>query len=257
MNKPSTRDADSDLALWAFFVGACAVTWACAAPMTVAVLRHEAPSEGAMSLAGLSAFGPTIAAVAVTAKWGRVRRIFGPWRTPLLWLVLALAIPIGINLLAKLIALGFGGAPPQWFYPPFRPEHWAALVVFPIGEEIGWRGYAQPRMVRRFGAVRGSALVGLGWLVWHAMYVVSPDTGELMWETSIVLLYLPPMSIVVGWALHKTGGSLAVAILFHAAAHLDNPNHMPTDLVGVRVVLVVLAFIAAWLAARALRRDGA
>ena len=45
-------------------MGACLVTWACAAPLTLAAIRGDTPSEGAMGLAGLSALGPTIAAVA-------------------------------------------------------------------------------------------------------------------------------------------------------------------------------------------------
>ena len=75
---------------------------------------------------------------------------FGRWRTNPAWILLALARPAR--------APGRDGSlrrhrgpPAQWFYPPSTPETVAALVVFPLGEEFGWRGFAYPRLAARFG----------------------------------------------------------------------------------------------------------
>ena len=43
----------------------------------------------------------------------------------------------------------------------------AISIPFAFGEELGWRGYAQPRLIRQFGLVKGLFLLGLFWGFWH------------------------------------------------------------------------------------------
>jgi len=40
-------------------------------------------------------------------------------------------------------------------------------IPFAFGEEFGWRGYAQGKLVREFGLVPGLLLLGLMWGFWH------------------------------------------------------------------------------------------
>lgn len=126
-----------------YFVLACAVTWACATPLVLAWSRHEAPSDLAMACAGLSAFGPLLAVLVFGLRQRRLRDVFGRWRTHVGWIVLALALPIALRTLSVAVYAVLGGEPSAWFYPPGTPEQVAAMVVFPLGEEFGWRGEAR------------------------------------------------------------------------------------------------------------------
>lgn len=53
---------------------------------------------------------------------------------------------------------------------PFQPQMFALLPVFLItnmGEEIGWRGYALPRLQGRFNSLAASLILGSVWAVFH------------------------------------------------------------------------------------------
>ncbi|HEX7670369.1 MAG TPA: CPBP family intramembrane glutamic endopeptidase, partial [Polyangiaceae bacterium] len=161
----------------AFFVLAWGITWTFAMPAASAWMRREAPGPLAVACAGLSAFGPLLAAVALSLGRTPLGDVFGRWRAAPGWIVLSLAAPFLIHAVSTGVYAALGGHPSQWFHPPAKPEQVAALVVFPLGEEFGWRGFAHPRMVERFGLVRGSLLLGAGWGLWHLAYGFTPEAA--------------------------------------------------------------------------------
>jgi membrane protease YdiL (CAAX protease family) len=174
------------------------------------------------------------------------------------WIVVALfAVPL-VHLAATLLEVALGGRPVHWFYPPVRPEHVAGLVFFSVGEEFGWRGFAHPRMVERYGSVAGSLVLGLVWAIWHLAMTVSPATGTLdLFALGTLVVSLPLFSVVFAWVLERGRRSMAVAIALHAGAHLDNIGRAPQGETRLWVLrLVVLVGVTA-LAARGLVRRGA
>jgi membrane protease YdiL (CAAX protease family) len=80
---------------------------------------------------------------AVASRRGEVRTVFRPWRANPIWIVAALLTPMALQLVAKLVELALGGQPSAWVYLPATPEHIAALVIFSVGEEFGWRGFSR------------------------------------------------------------------------------------------------------------------
>lgn len=246
--------AASPRRLLAFAVLACGITWACAYPAVQAFSDGITPTAGQTSLAGLSAFGPLLAAVAVTWGTGGTRGVFGPWRVHPGWLVAALLMPMAVNVVARGLDAATGGSVDAWVYLPSTAVHVAGLVVFPLGEEFGWRGYAQPRLVARYGPVAGPILLGTLWAVWHAMYLISPETGQVEPVAMILFAMLPAWSVVYVWAMRRAGGSIAVALALHAGAHLDKVDRLPLDDVSARVWIVVVACVAAAFAGKPKRQ---
>jgi membrane protease YdiL (CAAX protease family) len=252
------RDAEAGIepgadGTYGFFALACAWTWILALPVARAWIRHQAPPPGAVACAGLSAFGPLVAALVIAGRRQQLRDVFGRWRTNPVWIGMALVTPAAVHALATAAYVAIGGHPAQWLYPPVTPEQMAALVVFPLGEEFGWRGLAQPRMARRHGLVKGSLLVGLGWGLWHLLYTITPQAaGFDPFELTLIMAELPLYSLLIAWVFERSNRSMAVAIAFHAGAHLDHFERAPrTDLRLHALHLAVLAVLAI-LAARAL-----
>lgn len=223
-------------------------------PAVLFWLQDRDPPEWAIPLLGLSAFGPTIAAVIVASRRGETRTVFRPWRTNPIWIVLALFTPMALQLVAVCIEVLLGGHPSSWVHLPSTPEQITALVVFSIGEEFGWRGYAQPRLEKSHGPIVGSLIVGVVWAVWHLFYLVSPDTHEVDPWSAGIMLSLPMYSIVFAWFLRRSGGSLAIALALHAGGHLDSMARIPPEEFRLRMITLLVIAVAACLAGRSLLR---
>ncbi len=142
--------------------------------------------------------------------------------------------------------------------PPVGSEQVAALVVFPLGEEFGWRGFAHGRMVRLHGPVKGPLVVGAVWGLWHLAYCITPEkAGFDVFELGMTMTELPLYSLLIAWVFERAHRSMAVAIAFHAGGHLDHFERASrADLRLPALHLVVLAVVAVF-AARSLatRRD--
>lgn len=239
-----------------FFVLACGITWACTWPLALLWTQHIEPPGVILGMAAVGAFGPTLAAFYVAAQEGELREVFGRWRTSPLWIGAALLAPMALHSIANLLEVALGGSPQQWFYPPVRPEHSMALILFSVGEEFGWRGYAYRKLASRSGRVQAALAVGLVWAIWHLTMTISPATGRFDPALALsLLLELPLYSVVVAWFFERSNRSMAVAIAIHAGAHLDNVNHAPSDELRLRVLRLVVVLVAAVFAVRSLSRQ--
>jgi len=253
-NRPTGAGADG--ALGVFFSLACAFTWLLAVPAALAWTRGEAPPPYAVACAGLSAFGPLFAVLAVAGPRGQLREVFGRWRTSPAWIGLALVTPAAVHLLATALYVAIGGHPSRWFHPPITQEDLAALVVFPLGEEFGWRGFAHSRMARRYGVVRGSVILGAVWGLWHLMYGITPEAaGFDPLQFAMTMIELPLYSLLIAWVFERSGRSMAVAIAFHAGAHLDHIERAPRAELGLHALHLAVLAVLAMLAARSLARE--
>lgn len=137
------------------------------------------------------------------------------------WFTFALFFVAAVKLLVALIARVMTGAWPAFGSEPIPLMFVAAigstLLGGQIGEELGWRGYALPRMARPLGLGPGSIVLGVIWAAWHLplFFILGGDTvGQ---SFPFYLAQVVALSIVIAWVYMKTNGSLAVTMLLHAA----------------------------------------
>jgi uncharacterized protein len=177
--------------------------------------------------------GPTLAAFIMTATTeGRagVRRLLGRlvlWRVGIRWYLFAL---LGVPLIMLVGTMVYSGNLPRLGAlggPSYLLGYlgtFALVVVLggPLFEEIGWRGFALPRMERLHGPLLASLILGVLWALWHLpeflvpSWAASSGGGGLVGITLFTLTALT-FTIVITWVFNNTRASLLVAILFHAS----------------------------------------
>ncbi len=139
-----------------------------------------------------------------------------------------------------------GRAGGHWLWPPENAQRIAALIVFPIGEEFGWRGVALPRLQRRYSRLTAALVVGVGWAVWHIpMLIIAGSTVTVFAISAVSLVAL---SIFCTWLFNHTQESLLLAILAHAGGHLNNPtqafpNSTPFIVYALTVCVAAIALV--------------
>ena len=86
----------------------------------------------------------------------------------------------------------------------------------PLLEEAGWRGFALPVLQGRLSAITSSLILGLAWGAWHLPLIVSYSDPVLGYFLLIVA-----NTILITWVFNNTGGSLLLAMLFHASLNVS------------------------------------
>lgn len=139
------------------------------------------------------------------------------------WYAFALLYIVSVKLLVAVLIRVQSGDWPR-FGDDALPLMLAAtigttLLGGQVGEELGWRGYALPRLADRFGLALASLVLGVIWAAWHLplFFILSGDTvGQ---SFPFYLLQVTAVSVTIAWLYMKTGGSLLLTMLLHAAVN--------------------------------------
>ena len=91
------------------------------------------------------------------------------------------------------------------------------IVIGPLSEELGWRGFLLSRLQAKLGALYSSIVVGIAWAVWHLPLFAIPGTSqrELGLPFFGFLIGLVAISIIMTWFHNNTRGSVWTAVVFH------------------------------------------
>jgi membrane protease YdiL (CAAX protease family) len=213
---------------------------------------------------GLS--GPTLAGVAITGIAGgreglrelrrQLLRTSG-WR----WLAVALALPVCLVFAALSLAYMVGGftlkvtAPSLYMLAAYFVV--TMLRSGPLNEELGWRGFLLPRLLRRFNPLTASLLLAPVWAVWHVPLWFLPLVPHSYWPFSAFVLLVIPTTFLFTWLYLRTQGGLAVAIVFHTSINASllflpilpprSPSFLPFAFwIGVIWVVAVWVLARQW-----------
>lgn len=222
-----------------FFTAAMAISWA----SLVALVGPAGIPATTQELEELGGFigvpmllGPTLAGILCIALFDgkagfhqlRVRLL--TWRLHARWYALAL-LALPALALATILPL-------SWVWSELRPEFLVTednqLVFVLIGvtsgllvglfEEIGWTGFAIPKLRQRHSVLATGLVVGFLWGIWHMpLFVVTSgdatgalDLSMLAAAAVFCLVVLPAARVLMVWAFDRTD-SVLLSILMHAS----------------------------------------
>lgn len=205
----------------------------------------------------LAVYAPTLMAIAVTAlRCGRtglsdlfrsLLRIRVKW----IWIAISLLGYPALWLVVSLVRAAAGGGLAGFDFQPW-------LVALPLlllhgkiltdpgalGEELGWRGFALPRLLELTHARTAALILGVVWAVWHlpAFYVGSLSQSSIAFLPFIA--NVTAFSVLMTWIFVNTRGSVLWAgviphLMFNATPHA---GIHPVGWITMAVAVLVLIF---------------
>ncbi len=271
MTTTSRHDRDSNVAsqvvtrhgeltlgsVWRFFAATFALSWGLGI-LAVAFMDQIEAALGPMGYTNpvfiVMVYAPGFVGVfMVWRHYGRAGlaaffRRLTLWRMSLGWWLL---------LLVGMPAVFYGGAVITGNVSDFPFDPWyevlpallPALLIGPL-EEFGWRGVALPLLQRRFAPLYSALVLGVVSAVWHTPAFFMSGTKQSAWGFWPFFFGVVAISVILTPMFNAAGGSLLIAVLFHA--QMNGPawaDAQPWDMVG----FVVVAVVVAWMNREAMR----
>jgi uncharacterized protein len=221
--------------LVSYFVMAYAFTWLAAfMPLVLSedgagLLSYRWPLGLYATIAIASFVGPFLSAFIMTGITegregvGRLVRQLVLWRVGFGWYLFALIGLPAIMVLSVIVLPGtlasFQGLATLSPLPLLVLFVYVFFLGGPLGEEPGWRGFALPRLQRRYGPLVGSLILGPIWAFWHLPLFWAPAWNLPPTILNIVMFVIAAtaFTIVMTWVFNNTKGSLLIAVLVHTS----------------------------------------
>lgn len=187
------------------------------------VTRTALPFAPALPISALMACVPMIAALGLLMRQSgataagrlfasafQVRTIPNPW-----WALAALGLMPAAFAVTGGILWRSGAILPALHLLPTSAVIPAFVLFFlgAVAEEIGWQGYAYPRLNKRRSALSAALIIGVVWALWHVIpfTLMGRSAGWIIWQGLGMVL----MRILIVWLVVNAGQSLLIAVLFH------------------------------------------
>ena len=233
---------------WAFWIaGASVAKGTSAGPGTRALFFLPGTFAPALVAIGLAARAGGSAAV--NALFDRIFDASAAAR----WYVFAAGYMAAVKLVAAAVHRALTGEWPAFGQTPFYLLLVATAFSTPFqaGEEIGWRGFALPRMAKRFGLGGAGVLLGVVWALWHLPLFLLPGTDTTGQSFPVFLISVTALSVAMAWLFGNTGGRLLPVMLMHAAIN-NTKDIVPSAVPGASRAFTPSPSLIAWLSATVL-----
>jgi membrane protease YdiL (CAAX protease family) len=254
----------------AFFALTLGISWTLWLPLAFQDTLGLAIPDGLGTLPIIvGGFGPAIAAVIMTWRGdGTVRALMKSvldWRQHPRWYLVALFLmPAMIPVGSAMYAANGGVLDLSVLVQrlPMYPVQFVFVLFLGGGqEELGWRGFALPRLQAAYGGTVASLVIGVVWAVWHLPVFAIPAASQYGQAFLPYAVGVLGFSVLLTWVFNGTGGSVLLAMLFHASVNTASTLYpIPVDVLrssGFPDIVMLGMALATWVVALVvLFRDG-
>ncbi|WP_417562360.1 CPBP family intramembrane glutamic endopeptidase [Microbacterium sp.] len=169
----------------------------------------------------------TYGVAALTGGWPAVKDLLVRMirvRVGPVWWIVAILLPVAI----VAVAVGFG---------MLLPDHARIGALLPasavagalllntwewlLTEETAWRGFALPRLQRRFTPLTASIVLGVLWGVWHVPLFFLPGSFQSTLPFFGFLISTVATSVIIGWLFNHARGSVLIVAIFHGVTDVS------------------------------------
>jgi len=249
----------------AFFILADALSWIFIIPLIAraqGMLQLQVP----FSLHYLTAYGPMLAALIVTEICdgsAGLRELLGrlfKWRVGWLWILISAFSPVLLWAISTLVIFVVSGSLPDLklfgqvnYLPYLGIGTWILWILNSgIGEETGWRGFALPRLQKKYSALKATLILASGWIIWHFPFFFYLESYREMGLPMfpVFAIGVAAGAVVFTWLYNSSQGSVLMVILWHGSFNFITATQagkgtaaaIVTALVMVWAVVVIIVF---------------
>ena len=178
------------------------------------------------------------------------------------YLLFILFLMPGVIYLATWISLSFGYSAEQFSVTQDMRvmKGWAILgiaiplVLAPLIEELGWRGYGVDSLRAHFNLFNTSVLFGFLWAMWHLpTFFIKGYYQNQLWDLGIVYVLnffvsVFVVAILMNWVYYKTDRSIPALVLFHAVLNFSSmilrteqfTKCLATGILGLVAIIIIV-----------------
>jgi len=175
-------------------------------------------ADFSFSIAGVVMIAVTAGRAGLRELWGRLTRFRIGWK----WYVVG-SLPVFLYILATALAGAF--SPADFSLSAISTALFSLHAGFfvslflrgAMGEELGLRGFALPRLQQNNSPFRSSLIIGLLWGAWHLPALIGRDVVSIV---AFGLLSFG-LSFLFTLMFNGSGGSLIPVLLFHATQNWE------------------------------------
>lgn len=264
MRKNLNTKTKTDTVLLVFFLLAFGISWLLWIP--AALMDPSAGSPISFILYLVGGFGPTIAGLLMigrtmdrTDQQDVFQRLIDIHRIDWRWGAFILTIfPVLGGLTIQIYRLLYGSYPALPALQGFtgKPGDIVTLVFIaiqvmlmgPLAEEIGWRGFALDRLFFYWNAPMASLIIGIIWGLWHLPLFLFPGSMYYEWGIGsslfwLFLLRMTALSVIMTLVYVHTNRSILSAILLHFMFNFTygflQPSPLEIHLYGTLLISLV------------------
>jgi membrane protease YdiL (CAAX protease family) len=230
-----------------FFGASVAIGWI----VTIAVARLSGGTALLPLVAIPVSYVPAAAALVVLRVAGTeddkraLRRRLATVRVDKRWYAVALLVPPLTHLTGIALATLAGGT---FAIQPAMFALLPLLLITSLGEEIGWRGFAQPKLQERMTPLAAAIVIGFGWAAFHWVALLANAETPLAYVI-VSTFQLMALSIILAILFNEGRQALILVVLAHAMYDAASIGVAPFASTGVPLVAFALSAAVTWVVA--------